>query len=207
MCSSIQGLFHFFCCALSTRTTIFCSSTRKALTILSLKALEHKTPPYVLKKTNKSVQRYRTIKCSVNCYLDTVLRRLLLDISSLGLPGLIPNSFRFVSAHFGIVPIYKSKENVSLNVLRYKVIPTGHSRPVIKQLTIKLNKEEGTPTFWFLHGKATELNPLRINLTTVGENIINVTLTFFIRRYTNLPPGVFEIRRLFEVVLYGFRLR
>uniref|UniRef100_H2XSY7 Uncharacterized protein n=1 Tax=Ciona intestinalis TaxID=7719 RepID=H2XSY7_CIOIN len=76
---------YFLACAFSTLTTIFCSSTRKARTILSRTAFELKHPPYAL----------------VTCFF-----RLHMDISSFGRAGLIPNNCLLVSPHFGMEPTF-----------------------------------------------------------------------------------------------------
>lgn len=79
--------------AFMTRTTIFCSSMRNALTILFLTHWWHLEPPYDL---------------------ETFLCRLDMDIHLMGLAGVIPFNFLLQSPHFGVVPNFLTYKQTSL---------------------------------------------------------------------------------------------
>jgi len=81
-CSTKTNIYYFLE-AFITLETIFCSSTRKALTILVLTASADRHPPYAL------------VTCLV--LLD-------IDMSCFGRAGLIPNNFFLVSGQTGIDP-------------------------------------------------------------------------------------------------------
>ena len=94
-------------CAFNTRTTIFCSSMRKALTILCLTHLWHLDPPYAL---------------------VTVFNLLVIDCSSRGLAGVIPCNFTLQSPHTGIDP--------NFFVYRYTNLPPGVFDTLLRLLLV-----------------------------------------------------------------------
>ena len=106
---SITIGYFFPCCALSTRTTNFCSSIRNALTILDRTHFAHRDPPYAR---------------------ETVFLVFERVAKTFGRTDFTPRNFSLQSPHLGVVP------------------------------------------------------------------------AFLVCKYTNLPPGVFEILRLFDLVLY-----